>query len=48
MGVFHSASAFNNLGYALFSDNLIGFASDWWIILPLCLGSSSAGWGCRC
>lgn len=27
-GVFHSISAFNNAGFALFSDNLIGFATD--------------------
>jgi trk system potassium uptake protein len=30
-GVFHSVSAFNNAGFALYSDNLVGFASDWWI-----------------
>ena len=35
-GLFHSVSAFNNAGFALFSDNLIGFAADPFICLPLC------------
>ena len=29
--LFHSVSAFNNAGFALFSDNLIGFRGDWLI-----------------
>ncbi len=28
LGTFHAVSAFNNAGFALFSDNLIGFATD--------------------
>jgi trk system potassium uptake protein len=28
-GVFHSVSAFNNAGFALWSDNLVGFVTDW-------------------
>ena len=28
LGVFHSVSAFNNAGFALFADNLMGFARD--------------------
>lgn len=28
-GIFHAISAFNNAGFSLYSDNLIGFASDW-------------------
>lgn len=44
-GVFLSASAFNNLGYALFSDNLVGFGGDWWIIMPICLGIIIGGLG---
>lgn len=28
LGVFHAVSAFNNAGFALFSDNLIGFTTD--------------------
>ena len=35
LGVFHAISAFNNAGFALFSDNLIGFAADPWICLPI-------------
>ncbi|WP_374212631.1 TrkH family potassium uptake protein [Rhodococcus tibetensis] len=35
LGVFHSISAFNNAGFALYSDNIIGFADDPWICIPL-------------
>jgi trk system potassium uptake protein len=35
LGVFHAISAFNNAGFALFSDSLIGFAVDPWICLPI-------------
>ena len=35
LGVFHAISAFNNAGFALFSDNMIGFAADPWICLPI-------------
>jgi len=34
-GVFHAVSAFNNAGFALYSDNLIGFATDPFICLPI-------------
>ncbi|WP_459346270.1 TrkH family potassium uptake protein [Arthrobacter sp. MDT3-44] len=34
-GVFHSVSAFNNAGFSLFSDNLIPFVADPWIIVPI-------------
>jgi trk system potassium uptake protein TrkH len=34
-GVFHAVSAFNNAGFALYSDNLIGFVGDWWICLSI-------------
>ena len=33
--VFHSVSSFNNAGFALYTDNLIGFVSDPWICLPM-------------
>lgn len=36
-GAFHAVSAFNNAGFALYSDSLIGFAGDPWIIVPICL-----------
>ncbi|MFZ2502235.1 MAG: potassium transporter TrkG [Nocardioides sp.] len=35
LGVFHAVSAFNNAGFALFSDSMIGFAGDPLILLPL-------------
>jgi potassium uptake TrkH family protein len=34
-GVFHAVSAFNNAGFALYSDNLVGFVADPWICLPI-------------
>ncbi|MGN6576444.1 MAG: TrkH family potassium uptake protein [Nocardioides sp.] len=34
-GVFHAVSAFNNAGFALYSDSLVGFVSDPWICLPI-------------
>lgn len=44
-GVFHAVSAFNNAGFALYSDNLIGFAQDPWIIIPICLALIAGGLG---
>lgn len=35
LGVFHAVSAFNNAGFALYSDNLIGFVTDPWICVPI-------------
>jgi potassium uptake TrkH family protein len=34
-GLFHAVSAFNNAGFALYTDNLIGFVADPWICLPI-------------
>jgi potassium uptake TrkH family protein len=34
-GVFHAVSAFNNAGFALYSDSMIQFARDGWILIPL-------------
>ncbi|MCU1634133.1 MAG: ATPase [Micrococcaceae bacterium] len=45
LGVFHSVSSFNNAGFALFSDNLIGFAGDPWICLPICAAVIIGGLG---
>ncbi len=36
LGVFHGVSAFNNAGFALFSDSLIGFAADPIISFTVC------------
>ncbi len=35
-GLFHAVSAFNNAGFALFSDNLIGYRGDWLVNLVIC------------
>lgn len=34
-GVFHAVSAFNNAGFALHSDSLMGFVADPWVCLPV-------------
>lgn len=34
-GVFHSVMAFNNAGFALYRDNLVGYATDPLICLPI-------------
>ncbi|MBT2534328.1 TrkH family potassium uptake protein [Arthrobacter sp. ISL-48] len=44
-GAFHAISAFNNAGFALYSDNLIGFAEDPWIIIPICAAIVLGGLG---
>lgn len=44
-GLFHSVSAFNNAGFALYSDNLIGFVDDAWIMFPICVAIIAGGIG---
>ncbi len=44
-GVFHAVSAFNNAGFALYSDNLIGFVGDAWILFPICVAVIAGGIG---
>lgn len=44
-GLFHAVSSFNNAGFALFSDNLIPFAADPWICLPICAAIILGGLG---
>lgn len=44
-GTFHAISAFNNAGFSLFSDNLVGVADDPWIITPICLAIIAGGLG---
>ncbi|MEV4872391.1 potassium transporter TrkG [Streptomyces syringium] len=36
-GLFHAVSAFNNAGFGLRSDNLVGHAMDVWVMLPIAL-----------
>lgn len=35
LGLFHSISAYNNGGFALWPDNLIRFGADPWLLLPI-------------
>ena len=44
-GVYLSISAFNNAGFVLYSDNLIGFAADPWICLPIAFAVIAGGLG---
>lgn len=44
-GVFHAVSAFNNAGFALYSDNLMGFVADPWICLPIAVAVIFGGLG---
>ena len=45
LGIFHGISAFNNAGFALFSDNMMGFVGDPWICLPICAAIILGGIG---
>ena len=44
-GVFHAVSAFNNAGFALFSDNLMGFLTDGFILMPISVAVIVGGVG---
>ncbi|WLS47522.1 potassium transporter TrkG [Micromonospora profundi] len=44
-GVFHAVQAFNNGGFALYSDGLIAFNRDPWVSLPLAFGAIVGGLG---
>ncbi|WBC19672.1 MULTISPECIES: potassium transporter TrkG [unclassified Solwaraspora] len=44
-GLFHAVQAFNNGGFALYSDGLVQFVGDWWICLPLIVGVVVGGLG---
>lgn len=45
LGVFHSVSAFNNAGFALFPDSLIGFQRDPFVLLVVCAAVIIGGLG---
>jgi potassium uptake TrkH family protein len=45
LGVFHSISAFNNAGFALWSDNLMRFVTDPWICLTIAIAVIFGGLG---
>lgn len=44
-GVFHAISSFNNGGFSLFSDSMIGFSSDFFFIAPVMLAVIVGGLG---
>ena len=44
-GVFHAVSAFNNAGFALFSDNLMGFLGDGLVLMPISVAIIIGGLG---
>jgi trk system potassium uptake protein TrkH len=44
-GLFHSVSAFNNAGFALFSDSLMGYRADWLVNLVVMALVISGGIG---
>ncbi|WP_344001339.1 TrkH family potassium uptake protein [Microbacterium paludicola] len=43
--LFHAVSSFNNAGFALYTDSLMGFVSDPWICLPICAAIILGGLG---
>ena len=44
-GAFHSISAWNNAGFALYTDSLMGFADDWFLSIVVCLAVIFGGLG---
>ncbi|MCG2621808.1 TrkH family potassium uptake protein [Arthrobacter sp. I2-34] len=44
-GIFHAVASFNNAGFSLYADNLIGFVGDPWICLPIAAGIIIGGLG---
>lgn len=44
-GVFHSVSAFNNAGFSLNTDSLMGYAGDVWILGPIAIAIMVGGIG---
>jgi trk system potassium uptake protein TrkH len=44
-GIFHAISAFNNAGFSLYSDNLIRFAADGWVLLSVAAAVIIGGLG---
>ncbi|WFE30155.1 potassium transporter TrkG [Solwaraspora sp. WMMD791] len=44
-GIFHAVSAFNNAGFALYADSLIGFVADPWIMITIAVAVIVGGLG---
>ncbi|GGQ19102.1 TrkH family potassium uptake protein [Streptosporangium pseudovulgare] len=45
LGLFHAVSAFNNAGFGLWPDNLVRFAADPWVCLPIAAAVVVGGLG---
>ncbi|CAL9376703.1 Ktr system potassium uptake protein B [Streptomyces sp. enrichment culture] len=45
LGVFHAISAFNNAGFALYTDSLMRYVADPWICLPIAFAVIAGGLG---
>ncbi|MEV1250085.1 potassium transporter TrkG [Nonomuraea sp. NPDC049750] len=45
LGIFHAISAFNNAGFALWPDNVMGFVSDPWVCLTIAAAVIIGGLG---
>ncbi|MEH0969525.1 potassium transporter TrkG [Micromonospora sp. CPCC 205546] len=43
--VFHAVQAFNNGGFALYTDSLVAFSTDAWVTMPLSFGAIVGGLG---
>ncbi|GAT74436.1 TrkH family potassium uptake protein [Microbacterium hydrocarbonoxydans] len=43
--IFHAVSSFNNAGFALYTDSLMGFVADPWIMFPICAAIILGGVG---
>ncbi|MTE10184.1 TrkH family potassium uptake protein [Corynebacterium aurimucosum] len=44
-GIFHAISAFNNAGFSTYSDSVVSFAADAWILMPLACALITGGLG---
>lgn len=44
-GIFHAVTAFNNAGFALFTDGLSSLVGDPWISVPICAATIIGGLG---
>lgn len=44
-GLFHSVSAFNNAGFSTWSDSVVRFVADAWVLLPLTVAIIVGGLG---
>ncbi|MBA9004549.1 TrkH family potassium uptake protein [Thermomonospora cellulosilytica] len=45
LGVFHSVSSFNNAGFTLWTDGMVRFVADPWVVLPVAFAVILGGLG---